>query len=212
MGAHNFNYYSTALIPLGVVFYLMIKFGADFRISNRGLVLHHTAAETLEFEKIRDRVLGMIKKSHKLNDSVFMIKNLPIRLNEITNLYDTGFMKAQLRFNEIKVFHDFVWPKEQKDYSNGFITRVIYDQFMKYDNFSLSGNDKFPDILGKNSILEEKYITLNNLSTPEKNVRISVLNHSNNSKHFESRKSYLGKGNALMLFISLNNFVDVINC
>ncbi len=226
---HNYHtgYYSLLLLPIGVSLYLAIKFGSDFSILNKSLVVSSHDLHSIENSRLNEEtVLEAINEAVKKNDNIFMIKGLPIKSGELAigvQTYDKEmkfaashkvYLESFINFYGMAKLHDGMLGVE-KGYKirEALAARKAYDEFAKHGTFNVDGSDSIDTFLRKNNIKTDMNFDMNFFygTNEQDTVNIVVFGIAQN-KLFEGKKRIFSKGNALLLFNSEKFYLNVINC
>jgi hypothetical protein len=216
---YHTNYYTLLLIPLGIVFYLLIKLGSDFSISNRDLIIN--SSNYFRDKPYLDQLSDLFEKIdtvQKINDRIFMIKGMPIKVNELefesNSEYYCRYLAISLTSKgNMKVHDGMLLNCNEKSYYEWFAVRKGYDEFIKTRNFTLSKMDNVAKFLNRNSIFVVRNLNLVRLNSQSGRKVINLFTFCPfNDRVFENKKSLFAEGNALLLFLSANNLIKVANC
>lgn len=216
--SYHISYYSLVLIPLGLVFYLLIKFGSDISISNKALMINSSDYANTEESLIKfGGWVDAIRDTQRKNDNVFMLKGLPIEINELglesAALYHGRYLGILLGSNGvIRVHNGMLLVDGGKDCYRDFAARKAYDRFITCGDFSLKGSDSMVGFLGRNNIVATRDINIGCLNRKApKSINLFSFNKIQ-GRILENRKHLFAEGNGLLLFLSVNGAIKVVYC
>lgn len=222
------GYYSLLLMPLGLIFCLLIKFGADFSSSNRALTIYSRDEE--EAKEVKNRKANLINTVLNVqlsNDNQFVIKGLPIKSGDILlsqngyearkskrNLDQFDYLGLLLDFKSRGVKHnDMLLAGKRERCYNDFAARESYDDLIEQGIIKIGKSDTAEGFLDRNGIISIQNLEFKSLiwldGCPE--MHLAFFNKLQN-KVFEERKTLFSPENALLLLLSVKDSIKVINC
>jgi hypothetical protein len=213
------QYYGLILLPFGIGLYLLIKFGSDFSISNKALIIKsgfYTGeyGQTIETNSF----IAAIKKMSEKNDKIHIIKGLPIRLDEMNfgsiNLKDNFYFAALLNSNKIaKLHNNMLIIKDEESCYKSFAARMFYDKFINHGIFYVNNSDNSDKFLYKNNIIASRNLEHKQLLRFDRYGKINIVNFNlTQNKILENKKHIFATGNSLLFLSFLNDLISVVNC
>lgn len=205
----NTNYYSLLLIPIGILVLVFAKFGSDLSFSNRKVVVNSN-----DTPEIRPYVTELVLRAEigKIgikNDEIFIFKNMPINVNELglLNLLKakSEFLGPILELYKLGIVHNGFLLEEvdgKVNYKN-LIGRLAYEKFIENWDFKINAGGRIDRFLKTNRI-GTCSILLPPFTGKYKIVDID-------RRTFDHVRYLPFVNNALILFLSLTEFIKVIN-
>lgn len=196
-------------------FYLLIKFGSDFSVSNKGLIIN-SEIDDAKLRHNSNNLRNLLDIVQQSNDNVFIIKGLPVNLNELassTGDIDKYYLRSIIDFNSIATTHnDMLCIKNEKSIYDSFAARMVYDEFVKHGNFEVRSGS-YAKLFKINRLVKTSELNSLFLYRRKKYSAINIVNfNSLQCRIFETKKHIFSKGNALQLLLSLEGFIRVMNC
>lgn len=204
------GYYGLVFLVVGVLLYLLIRFGSDITASNKRLVVRSgDSSASGKAGESTAYLISLVQKVREIEDNTLMVKGLPIRLSEL-EMICAG---ATFGLENTNIIHNgMLYTGSTKEPYIEFGARMTYDEFVEHGNFTVRKNDSFSRLLGRNHIVAGIDLALAIMAKNSNNVA-SVLNFNKEQELIlEARKRLFLQGNALLLFLSINGFVRVMTC
>ncbi|MDE1871529.1 MAG: hypothetical protein KGI06_04815 [Candidatus Micrarchaeota archaeon] len=218
------GYYGLIMIPIGMAVYFIIRYGSDLSTSYNGLCIN-SGEYFIDKEYISvDELYSTINARLKENDRVFIVKNLPLRINELSfkhlnvyassksavldNMNDYLQNLIECNLDEMMCKNNVIIRKED-NFCKKFSARIAYDEFINHGSFSIK--DKLDKFLYKNEISAENDLSLKVISKSNMIKTVFTFSYTHR-RAFASRFNLFGYGNGLIFFMMLNDLVRVINC
>lgn len=200
---HN-PYMSLLLLPIGVLFFLLIKFSSDLGASKKTVTIYH--GDTVKEETGgTGKGISAMEEAQKRNDGTFILKGLPVRICEM------GYYGIDACFGGNIIVHNGMLCHGKGGCSyRGFIARQAYDEFMCNGNLAIKGSMGHDAFLSANGIVAYYDINAENLHVI-KRLTIAVMNLAQRNS-LGNRKTVFARGNALLLFRSVTGSLEVIEC
>ncbi len=208
-------------ILISILVLLLIRLIADAKFNSK-IILLRTSNRIYKTPKLINITLeemeNIIKKiiisinRNKLNKHMAVdfkeIKNEFCKILNVENSYlidDELWYLIRLLENEniLKIYNDFVCISE--NINKELVSRFVYDKLLYEGLFKNSKN-----ILGTNSFIFSNNIKIKNIKIIIKNkgiLRIADFDSLTNRFRFICKKN-----NAILLFLELNNYVEVYTC
>ncbi len=218
------SYYSLFLILIGLLLCLLLKFGSDFSLSERNIVIgcdDYSGADISRMDS--SGLLKAIDAGIEANDNRSIIGGLPLRIKELKfadknpNHGTFGikyYVNSLISLNErVTAYKDMVWRGSEANSYRWFVARIVYDSIIEQGLFSIRIHDNISGLLLRNSIFIGKELQIINMQQKRDRKFLNIVNLNDQEKRvFEYKKTILAKGNSLLLFLLLNDLVRVINC
>jgi len=220
---HFGSYYSMLFIPAGILLCLIIKYGSDLNVLNKGLSISSIGYDNYESELDRDRLELALIEAQKTNNYVFVIADTPIRLSEfgsgLLGFKDDSkippnhlnYLSGLTSFYELcLVSCEMLYMDQKRNGREAFAVRAAYDEFIRYGIFELNKPD-ISDFNSKNNI-----VSCNQVNSKFLFNRIppaSIINFNGfQFRILENRRLIFAKYNALFFLCLFNRKIKVINC
>lgn len=204
---------------------LLIKIVSDLSSSNKDLTIYDNDTSKLEIidkEDFNTQILNV----QKANDMRFMVKNLPIKLNELafgSSIFSSTELNLENKKRQylcrlldseelIKVHNNIIINTNFDGAANFFSARKIYDESLDRGFFKISKNMEIEELLISNDIMLTSSLSAREINRNKKIDRTVISFSTFQDKILESKKCLFEKNNALLLFLSVNGFIRVVNC
>ncbi|MGI0100600.1 MAG: hypothetical protein ACREBH_02685 [Candidatus Micrarchaeaceae archaeon] len=204
------------MIFVGVSLFAAIKLYSDSSISNKSVMISKSRDAVLPRSHYSEYdMAGVALSTRKANDSVFILKGLPVRLNEIPPVsVSTGNMHyrgTRFKYLGAGVIHNNMIDIDGKaDSCNSFAARMLYDEYMEYGKLSLRKSDSHARFLARNDAVCVAHVSLKHLESGKELCLVSF--NAVEGKILNAKRLLFTRGGALLLALSANKTARVIDC
>lgn len=222
------SYISFLIIPLGVLLYIIMKIASDVAIINKKITINRNESNTILDIKQEKEIADAILANQKITTSRFMIESLPLKLNElefktsISNIArpddklasQNKYLGMLLESSGACILHeDMIYFKNSEKSYLKFAKRVMYDEFLYQKPLTSEEVKKMKNSESEKDIITVSRMTLETLKYFKQDQIKMIFSFSKFDRLiFENSKTLFVKGNLEFLFLSLNGFIEVINC
>lgn len=225
VNAYQNSYYTIILLPIGLCIYLVIKFGSDFHMSNKGFTINSFDNNYNRELLSNEFLVNVVHEAQKLNDINLMFSSLPVMTYEINfiKISNRKSKEQNVRYDYISTllyFYEFgftnkgiILEKHVEDRFNVFAARLLYNEYIEHGNIQVNNCNNIAKLINSNRIIPSSNISIKEIETKIRKSVIKVVNlNLSNHKIFENRMNLTKKGNAVIFLYQLNGLIKVIDC
>ena len=220
-----YNDYSMLLIPIGILICFVIKKLSDFDSLNRGVSIRACDdVEGVEVLKVDSTLFQSVLTCTKQSSNAMLaVKGMAVELSELANVMTN---KTGSAIKELEVFK---CQKNMPTYCNAAVhknlvcvsdtpyreavARMYYDRAINNGTFSAKKKMRIGEFFKACRFICYSDLSADLIKRYSKIgcIRTGVLNDTERSALVHS-ENICGKGNALLLFLRLNNRLEVVYC
>jgi hypothetical protein len=220
------SYYTLALIPAGIAFYLFMKLGSDSIASKRPICISGDDPAPASTDRVGQAAfLSAIDATCKRNDGCFVIKGLPIRADELAlwtfnnrsmscSANEKSALKGYVELTGLATMcGDMICTNGQEDCRGLFAARAAYDIFVKDGAFGIGKGRDIAHFLKENRIIADEVVDYGRLLESKRGKPFAVFRLCRRERRTMSASELIfSNGNSLLLMLSNSGLVRVFDC